>query len=118
MEHPGQTSIARHFAARPDPRVERTTEHRLLDISRIALCAVVCGADSGVAIEAFGRAKAAWLRTCLALPAGIPAMILSAASLPCLTRRHSGGAFCPGRKPSPLAVPPAHRAVPRADGKT
>lgn len=72
MEHPGQTSIARHFAELPDPRVERTKEHRLLDIISIALCAVVCGADSWVAIEAFGRAKEEWLRTFLALPAGIP----------------------------------------------
>lgn len=72
MGERGQTSITRHFAGLPDPRVERTKAHRLLDIITIALCAVVCGADSWVAIEAFGRAKEAWLRTFLPLPGGIP----------------------------------------------
>lgn len=72
MGEPAQTSITRHFAGVLDPRVERTKEHRLLDIITIALCAVVCGADSWVAVETFGRAKAAWLRTFLALPGGIP----------------------------------------------
>jgi predicted transposase YbfD/YdcC len=38
----------------------------------IALCAVICGADDWVAVETFGRAKEAWLRTFLALPGGIP----------------------------------------------
>jgi len=38
----------------------------------IALCAVICGADGWVGVETFGRAKAAWLRTFLALPGGIP----------------------------------------------
>ena len=66
------TSIGRHFAGLTDPRIERTKEHRLLDILTIALCAVLCGADDWVAIETFGRAKAAWLRTFLALPGGIP----------------------------------------------
>ena len=72
MAQPGQTRIARHFAALPDPRVERTKEQRLLDLSSLALCAVVCGANSWVAIAAVGRAKEAWRRTFLALPGGIP----------------------------------------------
>lgn len=38
----------------------------------IALCAVVCGADSWEEVETFGESKAAWLRTLLALPNGIP----------------------------------------------
>ena len=37
-----------------------------------ALCAVLCGADSWVDVELFGRAKEAWLRTFLSLPNGIP----------------------------------------------
>ncbi len=44
----------------------------LLDIITVALCAVICGADGWVAVETFGRAKATWLRTFLALPGGIP----------------------------------------------
>ena len=66
------TSIAVHFAALPDPRVERTKEHRLVDLMTVALCAVLCGANDWVAIETFGHAKERWLRTFLALPGGIP----------------------------------------------
>jgi predicted transposase YbfD/YdcC len=65
-------SLRAQFAALPDPRVERTRRHELLDIITIALCAVICGADSWVEVETFGRAKEAWLRTFLALPGGIP----------------------------------------------
>lgn len=61
-----------HFAALPDPRVERTRRHELLDIVTIALCAVICGADSWVDVELFGRVKEPWLRTFLPLSGGIP----------------------------------------------
>lgn len=67
------TSIGAHFAALTDPRADRGPGHLLVDIVTIALCAVLCGADDWVAVETFGRAKAAWLRTLLALPSGIPA---------------------------------------------
>ncbi len=72
MEQATETSIGRHFAGLTDPRIERTREHRLVELVTIALCAVVCGADDWVAIETFGHAKEAWLRTFLALPGGIP----------------------------------------------
>jgi len=55
-----------------DPRVERTKHHSLIDIISIAICAVICGADSWVAIETFGKAKQPWLERFLALPNGIP----------------------------------------------
>ncbi len=61
-----------HFAALPDPRVDRTKEHQLLDILTIAVCAIICGADSFVEMEEFGDAKREWLATFLALPSGIP----------------------------------------------
>ena len=72
MEGEAVSSIEAHFAGLTDPRVDRTKEHRLVDIVTIALCAVVCGADDWVAVETFGRAKEGWLRTFLALPGGIP----------------------------------------------
>jgi len=43
----------------------------LLDILVIAICAVICGADSWEDIELFGRAKEEWLRGFLELPHGI-----------------------------------------------
>ena len=67
-----ETSIGAHFAPLTDPRADRGQEHLLLDIITVALCAVSCGADGWVAVETFGRAKAAWLRTFLALPGGLP----------------------------------------------
>ncbi len=65
-------SIARHFVKVKDPRVERTKRHKLLDIILIAICGVICGADSWVDIEMFGKAKLEWLKTFLPLPNGIP----------------------------------------------
>jgi predicted transposase YbfD/YdcC len=56
----------------PDPRVDRTKQHRLIDIVTIAICAVLSGADSFVEIATYGRAKEAWLRTFLTVPNGIP----------------------------------------------
>ena len=66
------TTIHQHFAHLDDPRVDRTKAHQLLDILTIALCAILCGADSWTDCEAFGHAKRDWLRTVLALPNGIP----------------------------------------------
>lgn len=65
-------SLRTHFASLPDPRVDRAKRHELLDVVTIAICAVICGADSWVDIELFGRSKEGWLRTFLALPNGIP----------------------------------------------
>lgn len=66
------TSITAHFAGLPDPRVERTKQHRLLDILTIALCATLCGADGFVGMVTFAEAKERWLRGFLPLPGGIP----------------------------------------------
>ncbi len=65
-------SLPAHFAALPDPRAERGRNHPLLTILTIALCAVVCGADSWVEIAQFGEAKRDWFARFLDLPHGIP----------------------------------------------
>lgn len=65
-------SIMEYFAAIPDPRVDRTRRHPLTSILVLSLVAVICGADSFVAIEEFGHSKEAWLKTFLELPNGIP----------------------------------------------
>ncbi|MEH1988998.1 ISAs1 family transposase [Nostoc sp.] len=65
-------TIADHFALMEDPRIDRTKRHNLIDILTIALCAVICGADSWVAIELYGCTKYEWLKTFLELPNGIP----------------------------------------------
>lgn len=61
-----------HFSAIEDPRREHGTRHLLEEILVLTICAVICGADSFVAVEAFGHAKHAWLRRFLTLPNGIP----------------------------------------------
>lgn len=65
-------SLLVHFAKLTDPRVERTKEHKLLDIVVIVVCTIIAGADGWVAVDTFGNAKAKWLRTFLELPNGIP----------------------------------------------
>src|SRR6266852_6527275 len=62
-----------HFAVLDDPRVERTKLHPLLGIITIALCAVICGAESWDDIAEFGDTKIDWLVSFLDLPNGIPA---------------------------------------------
>lgn len=65
-------TICDYFSDLEDPRVERTREHLLIDIITIAICAIICGADSWVGIEAYGKAKYKWLKKYLFLPNGIP----------------------------------------------
>jgi predicted transposase YbfD/YdcC len=65
-------SLVDHFAELPDPRLDRTKQHLLIDLVTIALCAVLCGADDWVEVAAFGRGKEKWLRRFLKLPGGIP----------------------------------------------
>jgi predicted transposase YbfD/YdcC len=72
MEQPIGETIQKHFGSIPEPRLERTRLHELMDIMVIAICAVICGADSWEEIEDFGNAKEAWLRTVLSLSHGIP----------------------------------------------
>lgn len=72
MSQEPMLNIMTHFTHIEDPRVDRTKHHALLDIIVIAICAVICGADSWVAVATFGRAKLAWLHTFLPLPNGIP----------------------------------------------
>ena len=65
-------ALLQHFADLPDPRVNRTRLHRLSDILGIALCAVICGADSWVQMQQYGLAKREWLSQWLSLDNGIP----------------------------------------------
>ena len=72
MNQPTEASILTHFANLDDPRDERGKDHRLLDIIAITICAVICGAESWVDIELYGRSKQEWLGTFLSLGHGIP----------------------------------------------
>ena len=65
-------SLLTHFANLNDPRQEETIEHLLLDMLAIAICAIICGAESWTDIEEYGKAKQQWLESFLSLPNGIP----------------------------------------------
>ncbi len=62
MPEPISETIEKHFGNIPEPRLERTRLYELMEILVIAICAVICGADSWEDIEDFGHAKETWLR--------------------------------------------------------
>lgn len=66
-------SLVAHFQDLPDPRVNRTKDHKLVDILVIAVCTLLCGGESFNDMEDFGQAKQDWFKTFLELPEGIPA---------------------------------------------
>lgn len=65
-------TIGAFFSDITEPR-ESNKRHKLIDIITIALCAVICGADSWEDIEEFGHSKQEWFERFLELPHGIPA---------------------------------------------
>src|SRR5690606_18368170 len=65
-------AIEEHFGKVADPRIDRTKDHKLIDIIAIAICAVICGAENWVDIELYGKSKLPCLKTFLELPNGIP----------------------------------------------
>lgn len=65
-------SLLEHFADLPDPRIDRTKRHLLLDIVVLSICAVIAGAEGWEDIEEFGKQKHEWLKRFLRLPNGIP----------------------------------------------
>jgi hypothetical protein len=65
-------SILAYFSKITDPRVRRARLHPLSSVLVLALCGVVCGANSFVEIELFRRSREKWLRSLLDLPHGIP----------------------------------------------
>ncbi len=72
MEQQRSLDLETYFAEIKDPRIERTKQHKLLDIIIIAICGMICGAEGWVEIEEFGKEKEEWLKTILELPNGIP----------------------------------------------
>lgn len=69
---PPATSIHVFFGDIPDPRIDRTRKHNLLDVLTLVLCGVVCGVDSCAEIEEFGNLRIDFFKQFLDLPHGIP----------------------------------------------
>lgn len=72
MTKAGVARLVECFSDVPDPRVVGRTDHHLLDILVLTICAVLCGADDWEAVEMWGNAKLAWLRQYIPLKNGIP----------------------------------------------
>ena len=60
------------FSKLPDPRVNRTRKHLLVDVVVIGLLTVFCGGEGWEDMKDFGTIRKAWLRQFLALPNGVP----------------------------------------------
>jgi len=67
-----RNSLVAHLATVRDPRVNLKTEHDLVDILTIAVCALLCGSEGFNDMEDFGQAKYEWFKTFLRLRNGIP----------------------------------------------
>lgn len=72
MQNEASISLISVLKEMEDPRVERTRLHKLEDILVIALCAIICGAESFEEMEEFGEAKQEWFSSFLELPHGVP----------------------------------------------
>ena len=67
-----KTSLVAHLAQVPDPRVNRTRDHELVDVLVIAVCTLLCAGESFNDMEDFGNAKLDWFKTFLTLENGVP----------------------------------------------
>jgi predicted transposase YbfD/YdcC len=56
----------------PDPRVDRSKDHELVDLLVIALCTILVGGDSFYDMEEFAEVRLSWLKTFLRLRNGAP----------------------------------------------
>jgi predicted transposase YbfD/YdcC len=72
MQNHPKLSLIDHFQDLPDPRVDRTKDHDLIDILVIAICTLLCAGESFNDMEDFGHAKHDWFKTFLGLRNGIP----------------------------------------------
>jgi predicted transposase YbfD/YdcC len=72
MPVPPKKSLVEYFATISDPRVNRTKEHRLVDVLIIGVCTLLCSGETFNDMEDFGNAKLDWFKTFLELPNGIP----------------------------------------------
>jgi predicted transposase YbfD/YdcC len=69
---PKPKTLIECFEGLPDPRMNRTRRHKLVDILVIGLCTLLNGGEGFTDMERFGRARLDWLKAFLELPHGIP----------------------------------------------
>ncbi len=82
-----------HFDAIPDPRREQGRHHALSDLFALTLCAFTAGAETLVAVEAFGHAQIDWLRRFVPMTGGVPSHDTLSRVFALLDRDHFEQAF-------------------------
>jgi predicted transposase YbfD/YdcC len=65
-------SVASYFESLSDPRHTRNRKHLLVDITVLAVCAILCGCDGPTAMHRWASEHQDWLAQFLTLPNGIP----------------------------------------------
>jgi hypothetical protein len=68
QKHP-RLRLIEHFKDLPDPPVDRTRDHELIDVLTIVICTLLCAGESFNDMEDFGKAKEEWFRNFLTLTA-------------------------------------------------
>jgi predicted transposase YbfD/YdcC len=71
MDAQATEGLLRFFRGIQDPRAANAW-HPLEGLLAVAILAVLCGAESWAAVEAWGRGNLEWLSTFLELPHGVP----------------------------------------------
>jgi predicted transposase YbfD/YdcC len=65
-------SLVEAFSGLPDPRVAGRSKHDLVEMLVVTVCALLCGVDDFVGIEAWANERIDWLRRFMKLGSGIP----------------------------------------------
>lgn len=65
-------SLIEVFSQVPDPRVNRTRKHNLIDIIVMTICGLICKSETWTDIADYADANEEWFRQFLELPGGIP----------------------------------------------
>lgn len=107
-------SIDEAFGDLRDPR-SRTPAHDLQEMLVVALCAILSGADSWVAIQLWAEAKLDWLRRYVPLASGVPSHDTFGRVFAALDAQQFEACFM--RWVAPLC-PALHDQVVAIDGKT
>ena len=97
-----------HFNDIPAPRREQGRRHALSDLFALTLCAFTAGAETLVAVEAFGHAQIDWLRRFVPMTGGVPSHDTLSRVFALLDRDHFERAFASW----------AAEAFERTDGQT
>ena len=69
---PKPKTLMECFEGLPDPRMDRTRRHKLIDILTIGLCTLLARGESFTDMESYGHARVQWFKSFLELPNGIP----------------------------------------------